>query len=314
MYAIRDNRDEWLVLLDEILARLRIGQRQGIQDQSAAEADQTPLTPARTIGQPMANATASPIFATLSRLPHESWRQLNLGLSDLESCLMAAPSAGRIDTNRRYLEQLVGALRVVGRVLTEEQLLQTVLDPRSWRLESHFDTWAREFLYRAHPELTVDELAEWMQRQNGEQKQPGGDPVFFRHMADKVLDVCAVLRDATNPDRPRIGAGQAVGGTPPAPAAPTPDEQVGTAVIDWHGLLLMPPLCAAEIAEKLGQPVELVERTLRYFRSQYDYGFIVDDDAGKTTYRYKMPDVLSHLQKWLVKRLKKLGRIPRAES
>jgi hypothetical protein len=88
---------------------------------------------------------------------------------------------------------------------------------------------------------------------------------------------------------------------PPADDPPNPGE------IDWQALLLMPPLTASEIAGHLGQPKELVERTLRYFRSQHDYGFIKDDDAGTTdaTFRYKMPDVLSHLQKWYVKRRRK---------
>jgi len=49
--------------------------------------------------------------------------------------------------------------------------------------------------------------------------------------------------------------------------------------VDWQGLLLMPPPTAAQIAERLGQPKDLVERTLRYFRTQSDHGFIKDDDA-----------------------------------
>jgi hypothetical protein len=80
--------------------------------------------------------------------------------------------------------------------------------------------------------------------------------------------------------------------------------------IDWEGLLLSPPLSAAEVAEILGEPVDGVERTLRYFRNSHDYGFVRDDDNGfgESRFRYKMPDVLAHLQKWHAKRQKKAVR------
>jgi len=87
-------------------------------------------------------------------------------------------------------------------------------------------------------------------------------------------------------------------------------DRGGAADIDWNDLLLSPPLSAAEIAEKLRQPVNLVERTLRNFRRQHDYGFIKDADAGfgEAAYRYKMVDVLAHLQKWYAKRQGKAAR------
>jgi hypothetical protein len=238
-HAIHHDRDEWLVFLDDILESLRT---------------------TRTIEQPMANATASPFFATLPRLSHESWQRLNLGLSALESCLMAAPSSGRVDTNKDYLERLVGALRVLGRVLTGEQMLQTVLDPRSWRLETPFDTWAREFLYRAHPELTVEQMVEWMQRQNGEQKQPGGDPVFFHHMGDKVLDVCAALREATYPARPRVKGSQESGREPgdTIPSIPDPIR-----------------MSIAEAAKFVG----VSDRTIREWRSNGKL-LVIEDEKG----------------------------------
>jgi len=80
--------------------------------------------------------------------------------------------------------------------------------------------------------------------------------------------------------------------------------------VDWKELLLSPPLSAAQIAERLRQPVDLVERTLRYFRKQHDFGFTKDEDAGfgEAAFRYKMEDVLLHLKKWYDKRQKKAAR------
>ena len=84
----------------------------------------------------------------------------------------------------------------------------------------------------------------------------------------------------------------------------------GTVGIDWLALLMMPPLSAGEIAGKLGEPVPDVERTLRYFRNSQDYGFTKDVNAGigEAKFRYKMNDVLAHLQKWYVKRQKKAAK------
>lgn len=95
-----------------------------------------------------------------------------------------------------------------------------------------------------------------------------------------------------------------------------PSEETGrltnenTSVADWSTLLLSPPLTAAEIAALLHQPVEAVERTLRYFRQQHDYGFIKDDTAGvgEAKYRYKIADVIGHLKNWYGKRLNKSGK------
>jgi len=130
----------------------------------------------------------------------------------------------------------------------------------------------------------------------------------------------------TPPPDPTAPPAPASEAPPPAPEAnaqaaasagsqlrdPPADDQPNPSEVDWQGLLLMPPLTAAEIAERLGQPKDLVERTLRYFRTQHDYGFIKDDDAGRTDakFRYKMPDVLAHLQRWYVKRQRK-GQAPR---
>jgi hypothetical protein len=93
-------------------------------------------------------------------------------------------------------------------------------------------------------------------------------------------------------------------------AAKAIDSNLGDATVDWQALLLSPPLSAAQIADKLGQPVALVERTLRNFRNQHDFGFITDEDAGvgEARFRYKMDDVLSHLQKWYRKRQKKAAK------
>jgi hypothetical protein len=105
--------------------------------------------------------------------------------------------------------------------------------------------------------------------------------------ADVIVRADAILRAA---DTPKQG-----------------EEWSPLAGIDWQGLLMMPPLTAAEIATNLGEPVQHVVRTLRYFRQSRDYGFIKDADAvfGESAYRYKMPDVLPHLQKWYAKRQKK---------
>jgi hypothetical protein len=100
-----------------------------------------------------------------------------------------------------------------------------------------------------------------------------------------------------------------------APAAARVGEDTGM-VVDWNSLLFSPPLTASEIAERLGQPVELVQRTLKYFRQQHDYGFTKVEDAGvaKAHFRYHMPDVLTHLQKWYVKRQMKAKKgLPAAE-
>jgi hypothetical protein len=101
--------------------------------------------------------------------------------------------------------------------------------------------------------------------------------------------------------------------TPPAPAGQGVQEVRSGAAPDWQGLLLSPPLTSAEIAEKLHQPQELVERMLRHFREKYDFGFIEDGDAGvgDSRFRYRMPDVLPALMNWYVKRQKK-GKAPKA--
>jgi hypothetical protein len=89
-----------------------------------------------------------------------------------------------------------------------------------------------------------------------------------------------------------------------------PDDEASTNGVDWQDLLLSPPLTASEIADKMGEPAADVERILRYFRQAHDYGFIKDDDAGfgEAVYRYKMPEVMTHLQKWHAKRQKKAAR------
>jgi hypothetical protein len=109
--------------------------------------------------------------------------------------------------------------------------------------------------------------------------------------------------------------GEARGGA--APQAGQPDltgsaDEAGAGSnqqwkVDWAALLTMPPQTVAEIAALLRQPIDVVEAMLRYFRSQHDYGFIKDDDAGvgESAYRFKMPDVLSHIQKWYARRQRK---------
>jgi hypothetical protein len=155
----------------------------------------------------------SPFIATLPRLPRKSWQRLNLALSGLETCLKASPKSGRIDADTAFVERLAAALRKAGGILIDEQLMPTILAVESWKGGSRFDTWAREFLHRAHPDLTTEQLVVWMQRPTGEGQRPGGDPVFFRHMADRVLDVCAILREATDPERPRLKGGHKDEGT-----------------------------------------------------------------------------------------------------
>jgi hypothetical protein len=101
--------------------------------------------------------------------------------------------------------------------------------------------------------------------------------------------------------------------TPPAPASQG-EQGVGLgAASAWQGLVFSSLLTAAEIAAKLNQPTELVERMLRRFRDSHDYGFVRDDDAGvgESRFRYKMPDVLPTLMKWYKKRQKK-GKAPGA--
>jgi hypothetical protein len=97
----------------------------------------------------------------------------------------------------------------------------------------------------------------------------------------------------------------------PRPAATAADGVAGHVAPEvWGELLTSPPLTAKQIADKLGQPVGLVERTLRYWRKAYDYGFIKDDDAGvgEARFRYKMSDTIAHLQKWVAKRQRKAAR------
>lgn len=132
------------------------------------------------------------------------------------------------------------------------------------------------------------------------------DNMVVTEFVNAVLDLDAAT--ANRPDSPPPPP------TPTAPAVAAASLTDSAGAIDWQALLLMPPLTAAEIADELREQVELVERTLRYFRQQHDYGFVKDEDAGRTTYRYKMPDVLAHLQKWWLKRQKKAARRPSADS
>jgi len=84
--------------------------------------------------------------------------------------------------------------------------------------------------------------------------------------------------EAAVPPEPPAGAKALDGANgSPMPAANVPTVPPEP---DWQALLLSPPLSAAAIAEALGQPVKLVERTLRYFREQHDSGFVTDEDAG----------------------------------
>jgi hypothetical protein len=112
-------------------------------------------------------------------------------------------------------------------------------------------------------------------------------------------------------DTSRDRGGEGENGAAATGPSPTPQPQVNdpeeSPAVDWQALLLSPPLSAGQIAERLGQPRELVERTLRHFRKAYDYGFVEDEDAGagEARFRYKMSDVLTHLQKWYLKRQKK---------
>jgi hypothetical protein len=138
-----------------------------------------------------------------------------------------------------------------------------------------------------------------------------GEPRSITAAIEAYETLAEWLRAAIGQATPSMAnrGGERGGDTPnPSSTELSTVERADITTIDWQALLLMPPLCPAEIADKLGEPVEHVERTLRYFRTQHDYGFVKDDDAGRTTYRYKMPDVLSHLQKWVVKRLKKRAK------
>jgi hypothetical protein len=134
-------------------------------------------------------------------LTHEPWQRLDRALAGLETCLRAPPAAGRIEADTAYVSQLAAALRDVGGVLTDEQLLSAVLDRDAWDMQDRFDVQAREFLYQAHPDATTEKLAAWMRKPTGENTMPGGDPVYFRRVADVVLDAIALMRHATNPDR-----------------------------------------------------------------------------------------------------------------
>jgi len=77
--------------------------------------------------------------------------------------------------------------------------------------------------------------------------------------------------------------------------------------VDWEELATSPPLPASKIAEKLRQPVNLVERVLRYQRQVQPFCFVKDDSPqkGGSRYLHKLPDVLPSLKTWLEKRLKK---------
>jgi hypothetical protein len=143
---------------------------------------------------------------------------------------------------------------------------------------------------------------------------------FVNYSVEKGPTESAIAVPAETTEQPAGGPGEPQFAGSPAPIGDRPaddrgDEATKTdpakpASIDWQGLLLSPPLSAAEIAAKLGQPVELVERTLRYFRNQYEYGFTKDDNAraDDATFRYNLPDVLAHLQKWYAKRQKKAAK------
>lgn len=107
-----------------------------------------------------------------------------------------------------------------------------------------------------------------------------------------------------------------VGGVTPLiesapPAAPPenmpPSETPVVRHIDWDKLLKSGPMSVAEIASAIGEPEEVVDQCLRYFRQQHEYGWIEDQDPSDREPRiwYKMPDVLPHLQRWHLKREKK---------
>jgi hypothetical protein len=91
-----------------------------------------------------------------------------------------------------------------------------------------------------------------------------------------------------------------------APAPPSPTRRIP----DWEELLFSSIQTAAQIAEKLGEPVDLVERSLRNFRQQHSYGFIEDHEhgVGESRFKYKIDDILIHLRKWYDKRQKKKAR------
>ena len=85
------------------------------------------------------------------------------------------------------------------------------------------------------------------------------------------------------------------------------DQLVEAGDIDWKELLASPPLSARQIAEKLKQPLDLVERTLRHYRKNCPACYIEDDNAqkGNARYLHRMPDVLPRLKVWEAKRQKK---------
>ena len=97
----------------------------------------------------------------------------------------------------------------------------------------------------------------------------------------------------------------------PGSGKPNPNgddtDPAAMAGIVWQSLLIMPPLSAAEIAAKLGQPLKNVERILRYLRGKYPACYAEDDNAriGEARFRHKMPDVIPHLKNWMTKRQKK---------
>lgn len=79
---------------------------------------------------------------------------------------------------------------------------------------------------------------------------------------------------------------------------------------DWNELITSPPLPATRIAEKLGEPVGLVERVLRHQRKVQPFCFAVDDSPqkGKARYLHKLPDVIPALKAWFEKRRKKQAK------
>jgi hypothetical protein len=97
----------------------------------------------------------------------------------------------------------------------------------------------------------------------------------------------------------------AVGGERAHPSSPPAAEPE----IDWNTLITSPPLSATMLAEKLGQPVEVVERFLRYQRGiRTDCYFEIEGEfrrKGEPRYQYKVQELVAPLQAWLKKRLKK---------
>jgi hypothetical protein len=91
-------------------------------------------------------------------------------------------------------------------------------------------------------------------------------------------------------------------------AMPTTRQPAGT--IDWNELFMSPPLSAKQIAAKLRQPLDLVAKKLRDYRTQHAGGYIEDEERGKggDKYFHKMEEVTPVLIKWLEKRLKKQSK------